>query len=408
MDKSGISRRAKPRAERRSFLSLARQATEGAIASLRTRPDEPQPGQNGNVSHLLATNLPPQTDLVTPLNGSVDHVPNGNGALMPQNGDGHQLKAWALAASAAPGAVGMLAVSSETGVGLQATNFGGGVGAWGSSTAGTGVLGQSGTGAAVVGQASGASPGVAGSSVAGPGVRGSSGSGPGIEGFANASSPGVVGHGTAGRSGVSGSASDGVAIHGSASGAGVGVRGDSNVGSGVYGRSSAGTGVDGRGSTGGLFVATSGDGMLLGGGTGVNGASGSGPGVSGTSLSGVGVTGASETGPGIRGTAHAPTGIGVIAQNDRGGLGLDVIGKVRFRSAGVATVPSGADSISIPAPVNPATSIVLITLLADPGDRVAWVTVGAGVFTVNLRRSSGPPAHKPIPFSWLAIERFST
>ena len=408
MEKSGISRRARSRSERRSFLSLAKEATAGALATLLARPDDARPSQNGNVFHLLETNLPPQTDVPIAVNPGLDQAPNGNSALMLQNGDGNQLKAWALAASAAPGAVGMLAVSSENGIGLQATNFGGGVGAWGSSTSGTGVLGQSSTGAAVVGQASGASPGVAGSSSAGPGVRGSSGSGPGVEGFANANSPGVLGHGAAGRSGVAGSAADGVAIHGSASGAGVGVRGDSNTGSGVFGRSASGTGVDGRGSTGGLFVSTSGDGMILGGGTGVNGASGSGAGVSGTSLSGTGVTGASEIGTGLRGTAHAPSGIGVIAQNDRGGLGLDVIGKVRFRSAGVATVPSGADSISIPAPVNPATSIVLITLLADPGDRVAWVTVGAGVFTVNLRRASGPPAHKAIPFSWLAIERFSS
>ena len=79
-----------------------------------------QTSQNGRVFHLLETNLPPQTDAPLSLSPGLDQAPNGNSALMLQNGDGHQLKAWALAASAAPGAVGMLAVSSDTGIGLQA------------------------------------------------------------------------------------------------------------------------------------------------------------------------------------------------------------------------------------------------------------------------------------------------
>jgi hypothetical protein len=126
-------------------------------------------------------------------------------------------------------------------------------------------------------------------------------------------------------------------------------------------------------------------------GVGVYGKSGSGPGVQGESM----------TGRGVYGKALQPGATALAAENTVGGLALDVTGKSRFSTAGVGAIPAGATSTTIAAPVDPATSVVLITPMADTQRQSLYVQIATGSFTVNINDKS----HPAIPFGWLAIEK---
>jgi hypothetical protein len=195
----------------------------------------------------------------------------------------------------------------------------------------------------------------------------------------------------------------GIGVQG-ATGTGTGVRGDSTSGAGVRGNSGSGAGVEGM-STSGMGV--EGVGSTIG----VRGFSTTGEGVSGQGISGVVGVGATlgvqgqvmGTGVAVKGTTAGGDSTGVLAENTGGGVGLQVSGKAKFSTAGRGTISADASSATVLAPVDPATSVVLVTLLTDPGKRVHWVTLASGSFTLNLRTVSGPSTHPPVDFMYLVL-----
>jgi hypothetical protein len=118
------------------------------------------------------------------------------------------------------------------GIGVFGTGSAGGHGVAGSTATGDGVNGYSASGRGVFGN-SGSGVGVSGNSTSSDGVVGSSASG---------GHSGVWGHSTAGGYGVSGSTSGSAAagVWGSNSGTGTGVRGTAVSGRGIHGKSSSG------------------------------------------------------------------------------------------------------------------------------------------------------------------------
>ena len=111
-------------------------------------------------------------------------------------------------------------------------------------------------------------------------------------------------------------------------------------------------------------------------------------------------------GEGVVGSVGDASGIGVHARNDFGGIALAVNSKARFKVCGKAAIQQGASSTIVSAPVSPATSLVFLTPLGDPGQATLWVEVGTGSFTVHLGGGGGGGgAHTTIPFAWFAIEQ---
>lgn len=231
----------------------------------------------------------------------------------------------------------------------------------GQLTDGTGVFGESGTGGGVRGR-SVSGHGVGGGSDSGPGVFGRSKSGPGVEGRSE-TGPGVIGRASLTGGGVEGFAST------RPQGAG-----EDQGRPGVIGNASASnSGVAGQ-------------------------SQGGGPGVHGIQ--------AGPSGLAVRATAEQAGAIGLQTVNQQGGLALDVVGKARFKVAGLATVPADADSHTVSAPVDPATSLVFATLLARPGVRLRkvsppFVEIGAGSFTVRFEDK----VKNETDFAWMAVER---
>ena len=290
-------------------------------------------------------------------------------------------------------------------------------------------------------QASGnSSRGVTGLGVTGVIGQSNSGAGRGVLGFVpGANATGVFGDatstsgapvGTFGRSkspngfGVLGrnlaTTGDAVGVKGLSDGnIGVGVLGHSrflgvvgetegSLGVGVFGTAlaaSSGTGVqgaanhpDGIGVLGGNS-ATSGDAIGVKGtsdgslGIGVLG-HGKLIGVAGETESsvGAGVLGTTEAasgGVGVQGTADQPNGIGGSFGGSGGAVALEVNGPVRFSSAGIATIASGTNSVTVTPGVDiTATSKVLCTLMSDPGGSTTIKHVvrhsGADTFDIVL------------------------
>jgi hypothetical protein len=70
---------------------------------------------------------------------------------------------------------------------------------------------------------------------------------------------------------------------------------------------------------------------------------------------------------------------------------------------GHGTIPANQASVTIESPVglpiDPDTSVVLVTLLSDPGLNIAWVSLEPDQFTVHLRAVSGP-RHPPVQFMY--------
>ncbi len=70
---------------------------------------------------------------------------------------------------------------------------------------------------------------------------------------------------------------------------------------------------------------------------------------------------------------------------------------------GRGTIPADVASVTIESPIglpiDPDSSVVLITLLSDPGSNIAWVSLEPDQFTVHLR-ALGKPKHPPIQFMY--------
>lgn len=204
-----------------------------------------------------------------------------------------------------------------------------------------------------------------------------------------------------GGSGVSGQSIDGSGIFGSNTsefGAGVFGTSDDGIGvvgtsgsdhlPGIYGSSVLRTGVVGQAGAGVLGQAPQKTGVY---------------GVAGSGTSGDrGVHGAASTGRGVFG--ETATGVGGYFGATGSGTALQVAGRVKFSTCGVATVPAGSKSrVVVPGVALGAGSRVLATLQGDPGNaatvqRVA-VNAAADTFTVYL---TAKPSTS-VPVAWFII-----
>jgi hypothetical protein len=138
---------------------------------------------------------------------------------------------------------------------------------------------------------------------------------------------------------------------------------------------------------------------------------------------GIGVIGRSETGIGVIGESRhhddgAPdqplmSGTGIVGRSGSGtgveassesGLGLKVLGKAGFSSAGTGLVATGQSSVTATDPNATLLSHITVTLTSDPGGRhVRWVSPAAGSFTLHL--TDAPPNKRPqTSFTYLIVE----
>jgi hypothetical protein len=73
-------------------------------------------------------------------------------------------------------------------------------------------------------------------------------------------------------------------------------------------------------------------------------------------------------------------------------------------TTGHGTIPANAATVTVPfSPINPASSVVLITPLGDPGDNLLWVSLENNQFTVHVRSLQGnnrTQRHPPIQFMY--------
>lgn len=204
-------------------------------------------------------------------------------------------------------------------------------------------------------------------------------SGSGISGHS------IDGNGVSGLStsmfgaGVSGTSDDGIGV--------VGSSGSDHL-PGVYGSSVHASGVVGLAGAGVLGTAPAKTGVY---------------GIAGSGTSGDrGVYGAASTGRGVEG--ETATGVGGYFSATGAGAALQVAGRVRFSTCGVATVPAGSRSKLVhPGVALSGTSRVLATLQGDPGNaatvqRVA-VNATADTFTITL---TGKPA-RSVAVAWFII-----
>jgi len=298
------------------------------------------------------------------------------------------------------------------------------VGIWGGSGTNAGLLGTSTSG-----------PGVHGETTSGIGVRGlSSGGAAGVKGE-NTVNPGV--HGQSVRTGVRG-VSTNVNISDSASCAGLkgeasygyGVWGDSELGAGVYGHSPVNIGVvgvcDGE-SAGVSGQSTLGSGVFAssnatdsaalfahsaGNSTAVFGYSGDDQpampvkvGVYGHATQDAaarGVLGTSTSGQGVRGEATSGSGVMAVATS---GYALRSSGRVRFeKSAGIATIPAGANSILVAPGINlTATSAVLATLQDSAGGTTTVHRVRVYTTTDEFRIYLTANATAAVKVAWFVL-----
>lgn len=117
---------------------------------------------------------------------------------------------------------------------------------------------------------------------------------------------------------------------------------------------------------------------------------------------GVGVEGISGTGIGVQGRSTSGIGVEAIGES---GQALVVRGPAAFATAGSATLPRGANSVTISNPAVTDRSHITVTLTGDPGPRqVKWVqrTPGSG-FTLHL--TAAPPLARPqTPFTYLILD----
>jgi hypothetical protein len=282
-----------------------------------------------------------------------------------------------------------------------------GNGFYGKTSSGTNTAGAVGeatqsTGRGLVGiasAASGATIGVLGkaNSTTGTGVYGNavatSGLNYGVFGFsASPDGYGVFGRGARGVYGKTG-ATAGRGVVGEAtstSGATQGVKGIvvSTGGTGVVGEATSATG-DTKGVAGSV---ESPDGV------GVEGAcesaTGSGRGVVGLSFaaSGTGVAGIvlGATAIGVEGTAFGANGIGgAFSSEQPGSLGLRVLGRAEFSTAGTATIASGAGSVVVAPGVELTTNTKILTTLQSSAGGTTVVhfvaiNTAANTFTIVL------------------------
>ncbi|MDP9225072.1 MAG: hypothetical protein M3P18_14730 [Actinomycetota bacterium] len=289
--------------------------------------------------------------------------------------------------------------STSGATGVQTTNI---TGLHGRSTniTGSGVFGEALNGSGIGVHGTGAQSGVVGDGqddgVVGHGdfngVFGSSdlgGSGVGVNG-SNSSGDGGVGV----RGSATGAGSEGVfgrgntGVHGvSPATGGVGVRAQADNGTAVL-ASGGSRAVDATGfDDGGVAIA----GLHAGqGGIGVRGEGA----VAGTFGRSATVTGAYGEG-GLIGV-HA-----VSLQPGGSGVGLRVDGRSVFRTAGIATVPSGANKVTVALAGVTSTDMVLATVQQGGGFYVKYAKAGNGQFTIQI--NTAPTSPTTVKVAWFVL-----
>jgi len=263
------------------------------------------------------------------------------------------------------------------------------------ASSGTGLLGTT------VTDGESGTAGVDNSPGGGHGAYGRSENGTGVEGI-------TLGYGQAGVNGVDSSTDGGVGVYGTST-SGTGVKGTSVHAAGVIGTSSQvlQSGVVGQGSGGaigvsgssdslyGVFGETKGDDQSAvhghdqssGGGYGMSGYSDYGTGVFGLSYtsgqSGVfGKDMSSSGGHGVYGSSAS--GVGVMADSSSG-TALSVQGIVSFSRSGVATVPAGKVMLTVDVDGLTTSSLVLATVQQlEKGVHLAAAVPAPGSFTAYL------------------------
>jgi hypothetical protein len=263
-------------------------------------------------------------------------------------------------ASSGTGLLGTTVTNGESGTAGVDNSPGGGHGAYGRSENGTGIggitLGYGQAGVNGVDSSTDGGIGVYGTSTWGTGVKGTSVHATGVIGTSSqVLQSGVVGQGSGGAIGVSGSSDSlyGVfgqtqgdtqsAVHGhdQSSGGGYGMSGYSDNGTGVFG-----------------LCSTSGQSGVFGKDT----SSGGGHGVYGSSADGVGVLAESSS-----------------------GTALSVQGTVSFSRSGMATVPAGKATLQVDIDGLTTSSLVLATVQQlEKGVHLAAAVPAPGSFTVHL------------------------
>jgi hypothetical protein len=201
-----------------------------------------------------------------------------------------------------------------------------------------------------------------------------------------------------------------------------GVLGRSAWGTGVTGTSEHKTGVIGIGKNPGEAGVSGLDFAAQKGGNGVYGQSRHGTGVHGVSFNGTGVTGSSSTsghsgvqgidgarsgGHGVFGDSHRGTGVYASSSEGTGmhassenGTALKVTGRASFSNSGVAMVPGGEKTMTVPVDGMTPASIVLATIQApQAGIAIEGAQAGTESFVLTL---SGP-ATGDLPVGWFVI-----
>jgi hypothetical protein len=107
-------------------------------------------------------------------------------------------------------------------------------------------------------------------------------------------------------------------------------------------------------------------------------------GVYGEAPIGIGVQGRGSV-YGVRGFTDDASGRGVDAQNTTGGTALETAGAVKFSSAGLATVPTGAKQVTIPAGVDVTSATKVLVTPMSEGRAFKFVEADAGPDTLTFR-----------------------
>jgi hypothetical protein len=302
---------------------------------------------------------------------------------------------------------------SATGIGVEGVSGPGGIspitpnpGVWGFSDSGDGVNGGSATSTGVRGfSGSATKAGVTGEGQ-GSGVQGYVGPAPTPPARANTGVYGIV---ASGGWGVYGEASSGFAVWGSTA-TGTGILGEATgTGAAIFGwAAGSGPAITGQAasSTGVLGYSGPGDAPAPRDDIGVFGACASGTAVLGESESGTAISGSSSTGSAIVAeaagavaaivAANTGTGGGLDAQATTGvagrfsadtlGVAIQAAGRVKFSTAGIATVAAATNSILVdPGIPLDGNSKVLCTLIGDAGGNTMIKRVGINTATDIFR-----------------------
>ena len=133
-------------------------------------------------------------------------------------------------------------------------------------------------------------------------------------------------------------------------------------------------------------------------GVGVEGRATAGTAVYGVSTSGLGVYGQSDSDVGVK--AFSSSNSALYGQSDTG-YALQTVGRLKFSTAGIATITAGSTSKTITSFLLTAASFLLLTPGVDIGTRRLWFTKNVGAHTITIHLSSSRTTATKV--SWLLL-----